>query len=419
MKKLILPLLLPLAIVGCSGGTGQDPLQNQPDNVRKGVPPGEKPKEDRNPVPREAMRLEVEPEVVYFVEGKEGSFTIKTDVLGYDKEEYTVEIKNLPEGASFDSATGKVTWKPLTDMVIGDDYMETYNLIIQMSTLKKPVMSLVRRVPIFVQRDSPRPEIVKVHMPNEVQEGSEVEFTVQVRDLDSTDGSLFRFRTPHITVVQTDDTYRDGASLVSLVPSTSDNPNPRRLDPSDPTYDPNLWIYKMRVNARNRELTSSRDNFKFGLIATSRFGLPSAEGGVPSQPKGLSIAVITKVPRPLTTWGEDVIEFKTGVAAVYTWDIYSPMGALNFRSSPEGDGDLDAPTIAIKCNADMPGPAECKCTKAASQSWRYNCRMTWTPGAIDPDKEKYPIAFRAVNRNRFRNSDAEPAEFLKYVKIVQ
>ncbi|MCB0363899.1 MAG: hypothetical protein H6624_09845 [Bdellovibrionaceae bacterium] len=416
MKKIIVGSLALLFVAGCHGGMDQDPLKDQPDNVRKGVPPNEKPKEDRNPVPRDAMRLEVEPEVVSLVEGQEGQFTIKADILGFDKEEYTVEIKNLPEGAVFDQATGKVNWTPVTDMVIGDDYMETYQLIVQMSTLKKPIMSIVRKVPIFIQRDAIRPEIVKVHLPNEVQEGREIQFTVQVRDVDSTDGTLHRFREPHLTVVQTEDTARDGSHLVRLMPSTRDNPNPRRLDPADPTYDPNLWIYTLRVDARNKELTTSRENFKFGLIATSRFGLPSAEGGVPSKPKAVSVAIVSKTPKPLTSWPDEVVEFKANEQTTFTWDVFSPLGGLSFRSSPEGDGDLEDPQVLETCAEGLPGVAKCSCAKA--EPWRYHCRMTWTPPTAEPGKDEFNVAFRVVNRGRFRPTDKETSEFLKKVKIV-
>ncbi|MCB0385404.1 MAG: hypothetical protein KDD43_08430, partial [Bdellovibrionales bacterium] len=300
--------------------------------------------------------------------------------------------------------------------VIGDAYMETYQLIVQMATNKKPVMSIVRKFPIFIQRDTVRPDIVKVHLPNEIQEGREIQFTVQVRDLDSTDGTLHRFREPHLTVVQTDDSARDGSHLVRLAPSTRDNPNPRRLDPADPTYDPNLWIYTLKVDARNKELTTSRESFKFGLIATSRFGLPSAEGGVPSKPKAVSVAVVSKTPKPLTTWPDVEIEFKANQETTFTWDLFSPLGGLTFRSSPEGDGDLEEPEILEKCSEELPGVAKCTCLKA--EPWRYHCRMTWTPPTAEPGKEEFQIAFRVVNHGRFRPTDRETGEFLKTVKIV-
>ena len=417
MKKSFVGCLAVLLLVGCHGGMDTDPLKDQPTNVRKGVPPNEKPKEDLNPVPRDAMRLELEPEIANFVEGKEGQITIKADILGFESEEFVLSIKNLPEGADFDPATGKITWTPVTDMVIGNDYMETYQLIVQMSTVKTPILSIVRKFPIFVQRDAIRPEIINVHMPtNEVMEGTDAKFTVQVRDLDSSDGGLHRFREPHLTVVQTDNTPRDGSSLVRLVPSTRDNPNPHRLDPNDPTFDPNLWIYTLTIDARGKELTSSRDNFKFGLIATSRFGLPSAEGGVPSKPKPLSIAIITKVPKPLTTWPDKVIFFKANQETIFSFDMYAPFGALAYNSTPEGDGILDKPDIKEKCNESLPGTATCTCVK--EKSWRFHCTMTWTPGDPDPDVDKYPVAFSVINRNGFRRSNSARGEFLKYVKIV-
>jgi hypothetical protein len=55
-------------LFGCSGGTSQDPLAKQPENVRQGIPPSDKPRENRNPIPREAMRLEIEPEIPNFSE---------------------------------------------------------------------------------------------------------------------------------------------------------------------------------------------------------------------------------------------------------------------------------------------------------------------------------------------------------------
>jgi len=227
-----------------------------------------------------------------------------------------------------------------------------------------------------------------------------------------------------LAVVQIIDSPLDGSSLVRVVSSTLFKPNPRRLDPSAPHFDPNVWVYTLNVDTRNKELTSGRDNFRFGLIATSRFGLSSAEGGVPSHPKAISVAIVSKVPRPLTTWPEEEIEFKANQTQVVAFDLYAPMGTLSFAATPKGDGVLDAPTIDNKCNKSLPGTAECKCVKASSsihrgRVGRYSCTMTWTPPDPNADgSNRYPIFFSVVNRNSWRSSETARGGFIRYVKVV-
>lgn len=426
-------------LFGCSGGTTQDPLAKQPENVRQGIPPSDKPREDRNPIPREAMRLEIEPEIPNFVENQEGVLKISGTILGFLEEAFEIEIKNLPKGASYDQGTGKMVWTPEADVVIGNDYMAIYELVVQISTLRSPVLSMVRKVPLFVQRNVERPEIISVDSPVEVVEGTMQKMTVTVRDLDSSDGTLFIFREPHLTFVQIENTLRDGSSLIRLANSTTSKPNPVRMDPKDPKYDPNVWIYSLIVDARDKELTGGRDLFNFGLIATSRFGRPSAEGGVPSKPRLVSLPIISKVPRALTTWPDTILQVKENERAVINFDVYAPIGALGFRAQPEGDGVLDPVEIKKNCHPLMPGTAECKCSR--DKSWRYQCTMTWQPPKsqetppndptptppsarltsfdVKAELERYPIAFRVINRNAYRPSDFEISEFVRHVEIVK
>ncbi|MBK7843556.1 MAG: hypothetical protein IPJ71_07640 [Bdellovibrionales bacterium] len=159
-------------LFGCSGGTTQDPLAKQPENVRQGIPPSDKPREDRNPISREAMRLEIEPEIPNFVENQEGVLKISGTILGFPNETFEIEIKNLPKGASYDQGTGIMVWTPEADVVIGNDYMSIYELVVQISTLRSPVLSMIRKIPLFVQRNVERPEIISVDTPVEVIEGT-------------------------------------------------------------------------------------------------------------------------------------------------------------------------------------------------------------------------------------------------------
>ncbi|MCB0362262.1 MAG: hypothetical protein KDD35_06055 [Bdellovibrionales bacterium] len=428
-----LSLFAVLSLFACSGGTQQNPLVGQPENVKQGVPPESKPKEDRNPVPREAMRLEIEPELPSFVEGQESQLTIKADILGFLDQDFVVEIKNLPEGATYDANTGQLTWKPKLDTVIGDNYMEIYSLTVQMSTVKRPVLSIIRQFPLYVQRDSPRPEILKVNIPSEVVEGQQEKISVIVKDLDSADDNLAVFGQPHLTIVQIKNSSHDGSSLVSLSRPTWNDTNPHRMDKDDPDYDKNLWVFDLVIDTRNKELTSSRDIFNFGLIATSRFGLASAEAGVPSDPRVVNIPIISKVPKAITTWPDEVIKINEGEKSIFSFDVYSPMAALSFRGQPEGDGYLDPIEIKENCNPnlDLAGKAECKCIKA--KSWRYQCTFTWTPDSTMPpplpsslqnltisvSENTYPIAFRAINRNPYRTTDMEVSEFVKLIQFVK
>lgn len=425
--------------VGCSGGKGQDPLKDQPTNVRKGIPPEDKPKEDRQPIPREAMRLEITPSLPTFVEGQEGQLTIKGSILGLSQDEFDISIENLPKGASFDPVANRISWTPAKDMVKGESYTSIYNLKVQMSTRRTPVLSVLREFVLYVQRDMVRPEILRVESPDQLSEGEQYKMWVTVKDLDSADDvSLFgSVQAPHLMVVRSPNSFHDGSHLITLDSPRWDLVNPRRMDRYDPQYDPSIWIYQLTIDTRYKELTSSRDVYGFGLIAVSRFGLASAEGNIPSTPKIIELPIVTRVPKALTTWPDDIIEFKEGEKTVFSFDVYAPISQVGFRSEPQGDGILDPVEIKANCHQDLPGDAECRCIKA--NSWRYNCTMSWLPPlttnpTLDSDGTPlgskaislapalplvYPVAFRVTNRSLFGSRNTEVSEFVKKVSIVK
>lgn len=343
-------------LVACQQGLDQDPLANQPDEIRNGVDRGAaKPAPKPTPLPSESLRIDTA-EFYSFKETLEGSATVSGRVLipigGKTAEkgvDYEVNIENMSAfpGASYDAITGQFKWTPPRGFV-DMEYTRNMSLIVSLNTKIAPVLSIRRIIPVFVTRVENDPEIIKVEglSNGSIREGSTREFQVVVKDPDAADNDWAR---PRLLVVNNRAGSHSAAAMISLVQPGWGNTNPT-VDPNDK----HLWVFKLNVDARDREVTASESLLSFGLIAVSRFGRSSS-------PENVDVRFLTNVRKPVISW-KDTLNFVGGRDVLINFNVFDPQseGRVLFRFD--------------RC-VTLPGSPYCTCAQQGANN--LLCTIRW------------------------------------------
>jgi hypothetical protein len=357
-------VLIATSLAACSQGLQQDPLADQPDEIRNGVDRGSaKPAPKPTPLPSEALRIDTA-EFYSFKETFEGSATISGRVLipvnGKPAEkgvDYEVNIENMSSfpGAFFDAATGQFKWTPPRGFV-DLEYTRNMSLIVSLNTKMPPVLSVRRTIPVFVTRAENDPEILSVDGLNghTIREGASREFDVTVLDPDSVDTDSAR---PRLLIVNNRSGSNSAASMVAMV-----QPGWGKTNPTNDPGDKHRWTFRLKIDSRGAEVTSSESLLSFGLIAVSRFGRSSA-------PTNVDVRFMTSVRAPMISWRETV-NLVGGQEALINFNVFDPQaeGRLVFRFN--------------RC-ATLPGLANCTCVQQTASN--LLCSIRWkVPDVVAP-----------------------------------
>lgn len=372
MKKLFLLLCLSL-VIGCD----QDPLKDRSENLREAQPPIEQ-------KPAEGLGQNIfvveTPEDVNFTVGKEKSIEIKTRIVSVDLD-YAVSIDDLPDGASFDPATSIFTWTPNADS-IGEDVMGVVlPLRITLQTTEEPILIKTTSINLSVYRDlSGRPEIKSISSLSDMSEGDRQFFQVAVEDLNSSMAKRPRLQVRKVL-------ENDIGLLVEGL----------NLNPSQDSTNPYLWHFDLQVNA-NAELTSSIENFSFGLYAVSAIG-------VQSNVETRSFNINTKLRKPDLSWSiASEIKFTNGIEKEYEFSIIPPSMT---------DGVIANVEFVTDCSL-LPGTAECECY-ATNRFTKNVCNIKWKPNVNGPMEQEFKIKTKLINplnNNLFRED-----EFTRTIRV--
>jgi hypothetical protein len=325
-------LVSALAVVGCK----QDPLDGFDKSVKEALPPNSKTDPDLS------NKVLIDVNNLYDVrEGEELSFRLSGRVL-LPNSTFTLSIRNESSfpGIVFDQASSTVTWKVPENFVRGDDY-DVIPMVIMLTTNEAPFLYDQKTVQISVFRNIARPTIESHDPLDKMTEGGVQDFDVIVRSEDEADK-------PQLLVLP----LNNRTSLASFI-STQWGPYQDKSDPS-------LWRFTVRIDLGDAELTSTYEDFNFGLQAVSSLGRIS-------QVKELEIRVTTSVSAPVVTWNSSVIEFNSGEKSVFSFSAYDPKG--------EGDIRLDQTQLC----APLPG-ATCNCVARSGGSELF-CQISWAPTA--------------------------------------
>ena len=363
MKQITLLLAgLTLLLSACS--TEQDPMANQPENVKNGQPPGiEKPTDTIDP-----KHIVFESEDFYTLkEGEKQTITINVRYLK-DAPEYEVALKNQAdfENIKVTSVKGNhttkgikpaqisITWTPKVD---GSDYMKKtqWDLVL---IIPSAGVSTTRAIPVFVERKLEVPSIVRdERMPTEMREGETAMGVVYVMDATAEN-------TPGNRPVLSLESETTG--VPQLTPFISIG-QPRSMGN-------NLWAFDVRFDLRN-EVTATLYETNLKFVAKNRFGKVSTE-------KMYNIKVKTNLTRPETSWtNKEVVTFKVGQTNIYNFWILDPkfegelkMEVLEDVTKWPGKATLVCPYVTSPVNG--------------STNSQMFCTLTWEIPAGATDKSK-------------------------------
>lgn len=340
-------LILNLFILACDKDSfQQDPLKEQPKEIREGVSPELRKPEARPACPPDSLIIESVPSVGVFEEGEKGAMTFTGRVLKCGTEAYELEILNLPEGATYDSQTGVLEYTPPFSVVKGQEYFMQEQFKLRMKTIGEPVIIKEENIVYFVRRPSAhKPKIIGFEeLPKSIEEGKNTQFYVLVKDEDFANGPDDISTPPRLNFV----TVRNNESNALPYLHIYNAHNPQR-DPNDKS----LWRFTVNLRTQQFENVISRNLFvHFGVIAISSFGELSI-------PKEGSFEILNRVKEPYLSW-PDVKNFQykmyRGRKNILTFWAIDPLKEgytqVVFNNSCKG----------------LPGKAQCQCTYVGNSS---------------------------------------------------
>lgn len=402
-------VMLTAGVVSLTLGCQQDPLADQPETVRRGIPvevvrepPAAK------PVKQEALRIDAN-DFFSFKEGIAGEAVITGRVL-MPNVPFKIEIENMASefpGSTYDSTTGVFKWTPSRD-ALGVDYGTAKRLVVRLTTTGVPILGTTKSILIHVTRGENDPEIVAVEDLVTVftREGKDRKFLVTVRDPDSAD---FDGARPKLFTIPSRRGPNDVSGLVYMEESKPAAPNPVQ-DPNDKS----LWIFKMVMDLtakngdlRGRDFTRGEERFFFGLQALSRYGRIAV--------RPVDVTIRTSVMKPLVSW-LDPIEVVADQENTVQFTVFDP--------HDEGKLDLNFTTRVDQ----LPGKATQHCTEALRGGGMLLCKISWKPLMVEgagctnqPDKSMLcDIKFEVRNSSQVAgDSEFVKESFGRKLKVIR
>jgi hypothetical protein len=349
MKNITLGLLAVCLMAGCDQKLGQhDPLADQPDYMRHGVPGDTKPAKICEDIEANDLLIDASSGNLNFQETVTSEYTFTGRVL-QPNAKFSIEVEHLEklEGATFDSKTGVLKWTPKRGSS-GDDPFKhitiTLKLIAQLQKAEcGKSLTHEKDFEVYVQRMAGTPTITKVDdlMHLNLHEGQQKRFKVTVQDPDSVED-----QPPSLVILPT-----RGSPMSSFIEIESGKPVRSASDPTS-------WDFNLLLDLSKAEITSSSGQFDFSLVAYSRFGKPSTSYSVQA-------LVFTSLQDPIVT--------ATAVTALATKEFTYTFFIMDTKE--EGRLDFGAPNVSA-----LPGPVTSKsltCTKL--KPTQLSCTLKYTP----------------------------------------
>jgi hypothetical protein len=387
-----------LASVSCGKGLHQDPLEGEPEEVRRRFPPSHK------RVGTEAYSaidelLQIDNTDNYtFKEGESSVIKLEGRVLtpvnghaaapGVDFEFALDNLQDFP-GAIFDRASGTFAWTPPKHFV-QDELTRYAHLDVRLITRGEPRLERKKTLSLTIARAVVDPEVLEVEdlSATPTREGEVRKFRVLVSDPDAQDVDD---RRPRLLVVANKRGGKSGAHLVTVLEPSANAKNPEPL-PGDQTK----WVFILELDVRGREVTKSSDKVGFALIAVSRFGRSSA-------PKSVGALIWSSVQEPVLTWDEPIPVF-AGQENVFTFSVFDPLDEGRISAS------------VFRCDL-LPGSAACSCKEQKGGSAQL-CTVRWK---VAPDARlgEYVLEGEVLNQSRVSGDpDFQKKSFRRTVMIL-
>ena len=375
---LCLYIIFLMVLVNCGR---QDPLSGFPQKVRNAVSPSQSlEKPPAHPLSEALMVIDVEPEVINFTEGIEGTFRISPRFLGVEVP-HQIKIENLPAGASYDPQTGRVTWTPPESMVVGDHHhVVQYPLHIGLIAREEgELISVKKTVPLWIHESKEAPSIERITLNQDViPENGRGELIVVVKE-------------------------KSGSPQIDFIPTTNNKDengiyyfDRKNITVVQHTEDENLWTITVPINLLNKDVTDQGYvNLKAGLVAYSRFGSSS-------RPYEVQYKVANRVQAPVSSWKSDalVVHGKT-----LNLDV--------IFSDPRREGQLST-DWEDTCKTHLKKNYKCHCSPSHNNSL-LNCHLSWTPDRDAPSEVTF--SHSVTNTNPHEGTDFQKVQFKNRLSV--
>lgn len=200
----------------------------------------------------------------------------------------------------------------------------------------------------------------------------------------------------------------DGQPELIILPNTKNNyaiNGASYLQPQTPVQDPatpNGWIFDVKVDLANVEITQSSGTAYYDIAAYS-----SGSGNISSIVTG-NFTIWTSISQPVNTWTKEV-NFKVNSPNIYTFTV----------TDPKGEGQISA-AFASSC-AGIAGSPQCSCKSILGISGKSGgaaqCTISWFPPANLAGSEQ-SFSFNFSNKSAIPgDTDVKTVQFTGKIKL--
>jgi hypothetical protein len=338
--KLNSALFLSLAFLTACG-LKQDPLSSAPDSVRSGVPPNIKKEASTQPLPKEALQIDV-PNLINGRVGSPLEFRVSGRVM-VPNLNYKLSVDNLAEfpGAIFDATTGEFKWTP-SRTVMGNSPSVEIPLRLSLVTEpnpESPIISIERKtILLVIVNHYSKPIINSISGSEPILTGAKYTYPVVLEDIDAINAQDVT-----INVRDCSPSYNTGSIAHAVTV--------RKIE-SDVTS-PNKYKGEVTLDLSAADNLRNNGTYCFGLIAVSKFGIVSD-----IYKKEVYIELKMKPTKITTQVGPNLT---IGEKALFSFSIYDPagLGSLTLRSMDDIGQMLPGSRISCKSTAYTRSQLDC------------------------------------------------------------
>lgn len=347
VSKYVLGAFLVVAMQSCSG-FNQDPFTEKIDAIKNAVPPTVDQK-DQNELRTQFLTFET-PDIVGFKESVKGNYTFK--VKHYFGADYNlnIDVANLTDfpGLQFNKATNEITWTPFKGIVPSNKTVTSKVLVfkiepVSISGTSTKISTHTVKVPVFIESDLAKPEIVKVEILNYmVEEGNKLEFNVIVKDNSASQSTI-----PSLQ-------FLSQANMRSVASYTFIR---------TPSFDTvtQTWKFVVTVDLISADVTKSMEDAPLMISAVNSFGYTS-------MPTQVRLTVATKLVKAQSTL-PSANTFVAGKENTVSFTIFDPSGESQ---------------VSLLTTVGLPAGASLTCANQAKMF--AECKLTWTPDVSEIGK---------------------------------
>ena len=319
--------------------TRQDPLSDQPEEIRNATVKPMTPPKKTNLFHRDSLFIDMKNHIV-FLEGEEGVVKIKSRVLVDPSSEVKFSSKlrfeDLPEGASYNKKTGVLSWAPKKGFIKeGLFYTGKFKVFLIVSTSEEK-LAIYKTIFYGVQKNPGIPEVVSiVGLEEPLREGEKKRsFFVRVKDNDLSINS----KPPILEVRFSLYKYSGAISLNFNLKST-------KFIASDEVYE---YHYEIKKVPEIERLTTRKVRCFVKAISVY---------GVESDLKDESVGFVHTPDKPLISWPKGLsVKFIQGMGNTFSFIVKDP--------NREGQVELDFITNCSKLSVG----SHCACARHNSHN---------------------------------------------------